>query len=64
MVWLLLRSAYMTQQFCIHPESEWLARDRHWRFGWDIVRRCESRHEATRLLAELQAAAASRAQRH
>jgi hypothetical protein len=57
MVWLVLQSAYMPQLFRLHPEPKWLALDRHERHVWNILKRCESRDEANRVLDEVRAAA-------
>jgi hypothetical protein len=57
MVWFVLQSAYMPQLFRLHSERKWLALDRHERNGWNVIKRCESRDEASRVLDEVRAAA-------
>jgi hypothetical protein len=60
LVWLVLQSAYTPNRFCLKSESKWLAMDRHGRFGWEIVKRCETRDEANRMLDEVRSAAGLR----
>ena len=57
MVWFVLQSLYMPHLFRLHSERKWLAMDRHERHGWNIVKRCESRDEANRVLDEVRATA-------
>jgi hypothetical protein len=57
MVLLMLQSAYMPKLFCLHSEPKWLAMDRQERHIWNIVKRCETREEANRVLDEVRAAA-------
>jgi hypothetical protein len=56
-IWLVLRSAYASHHLRLHSERKWLEMDRHQRFGWDIVKRCETRADANQVLDELRAAA-------
>jgi hypothetical protein len=57
MVWLVLESLYMPNHFRPHSEAKWLALNRHERHGWNILKRCETRDEANRVLDEARAAA-------
>jgi hypothetical protein len=56
MVWLVLESLYMPNHFRLHSEPKWLAMERQERHGWNIVKRCENRDEANRVLDEVRAA--------
>jgi hypothetical protein len=57
MVWLVLESVYMPNHFRLHSERMWLVMNRHERHGWNIVKRCESRNEANRVLDDVRALA-------
>ena len=57
MAWVVLQLSYNPNLFRLQSEREWLAMDRHWRFGWTIVKRCESRDEPNRVFDEVRAAA-------
>jgi hypothetical protein len=57
MVWLVLQSLYMPSHFCLKSQRKWLALDRHERHSWNILKRCESRDEANRVLDEARAVA-------
>jgi hypothetical protein len=56
-VWLVLRSPYTSHHFKLCSERRWLTFDRHQRFGWDIVKRCETRDEAAHVVDEVRAVA-------
>jgi hypothetical protein len=55
MVWLVLQSACMPKLFRLHSEPKWLSMNRQERHVWNIVKRCESRDEANRVLDEARA---------
>jgi hypothetical protein len=55
MVWLVLESLYMPNHFRLHSEAKWLVLNRHERHAWNIVKRCETRDEANRVLDEARA---------
>jgi hypothetical protein len=57
MGWLVLQCVYMPHLFRLHSETKWLAMDRHERQGWEIIKRCGTREEASVALNEARAAA-------